>query len=144
MSTERQKKLVQLISENVGNPKPKPIGTLMRKAGYSNSMSKHPARITQTKGFENILKKAGISDNRLATRLSEGLDSVKVVGYLNNKVKGAEKVSDEFVEVPDMYARHKYLLTALELKGHLRKDKEGEGTKIINIIYGHREWQNKQ
>lgn len=64
--------------------------------------------------FQELLQEMGVTKDKLAQRLNEGLDATKVVGYLNNKVKGTQKVSDEFVEVPDYQIRHKYLTTALE------------------------------
>ncbi len=64
--------------------------------------------------FKMRLLEKGITFYRLAKVLDEGLDAKKVVGYLNNKTQGVEKVSDEFVEVPDYPTRHKYLNTALE------------------------------
>jgi len=52
-------------------------------------------------------------------KFQDGLEAKKVVGFLNNKVDGAQKVSDEFVEVDDLHCRHKYLRTLLECGGHL-------------------------
>lgn len=55
-------------------------------------------------------------------KFTEGLEAKKVVGYLNNKVDGVEKTSDDFVEVDDLHCRHKYLVTLLQCEGHLRPD----------------------
>lgn len=123
MPTELQKKLVKGISDNLRNPDTKPMGELMRDAGYSESTSKAPTRTTQSKSFQEILKKAGITENKLAKRLNEGLDADKIVG--------TQKVSD-------VYARHRYLLTALELGGHIRQGDSGRAPTMVVIQYGYR------
>ena len=58
-------------------------------------------------------------------KFSDGLEGNKVVGYLNNLVGGTQKVSDEFVEVPDLHCRHKYLVTLLECQGHIKHNTNG-------------------
>ena len=123
MATNKQKKLLKKISENLGNQASKPIGTMMREVGYSESTSKTPSRVTQSKGFVELLEKAGISDSKIAKRLNEGLDALKYAGKL---------------ELPDMYARHRYLITALELKGHIKKEGIAQEAKVINVVYGHK------
>lgn len=61
--------------------------------------------------FERALEKANITEERLALKLSEGLDATRAV------VMGKES-SDSFVDVqPDFAIRHKYLETALKVKG---------------------------
>ena len=57
------------------------------------------------KTFAEVMEKAGITDEKLAEKMDEGLESVKVIGYLQ--------------QTPDMPTRHKYLTTALTIKGHL-------------------------
>ena len=81
------------------------------------------------KTFAEIMEKAGITDEKLAEKMDEGLESVKVIGYLHqykqdkdgntSKAKPEEAVSNEFIDTPDMPTRHKYLTTALTIKGHL-------------------------
>jgi hypothetical protein len=56
--------------------------------------------------FNAILVKAGITKELLATKLMEGLDA--------NSMQGQGKYSEI---LPDYNARHKYLTTAIELKG---------------------------
>ena len=63
------------------------------------------------------MDKQGLTDDKLMQILNEGLNATKVVGYLNNKVNGTQKVSDEFVEIPDYATRHRYLETLVKLKG---------------------------
>ena len=79
--------------------------------------------------FIEIMEKAGISDDKLAEKLNDGLESTKIIGYLHqykqdkkgniSKASPEETVSNEFIDTPDMQTRHKYLTTALTIKGHL-------------------------
>ena len=83
------------------------------------------------KTFAEIMEKAGITDEKLAEKMDEGLESVKVIGYLHqykqdkdgntSKAKPEEAVSNEFIDTPDMPTRHKYLTTALTILGHLKE-----------------------
>lgn len=65
--------------------------------------------------FKMVCLEKGITFDRLAKVIDEGLNATKVIGYLNNKVDGVEKISDEFMEVPDHPTRHKFVNTALEV-----------------------------
>lgn len=86
--------------------------------------------------YAEFLEEAGITDDLLQKKILEGLDanrtvSAKIIG------KVADSQTDDFVDVPDFLARHKYLETALKLKQRLvdRKDIQsgGEPLKIIDI-----------
>lgn len=66
-------------------------------------------------------------------KFAEGLEAKKVVGYLNNKTAGVDKVSDEFVEVDDYHCRHKYLVTLLQCGGHLKISDGGNNINAVNI-----------
>ena len=82
-------------------------------------------------GYENVrkldytefLEAAGVTDKLLQDKILEGLDATRTVSA---KIidKGATTQTDDFIDVPDFMARHKYLETALKLKQKLieRKD----------------------
>lgn len=73
-ATIKQKRLAKAISDNLRNPgKPKPLGKLMREAGYSKSQSEKPKDIVSSKGFIAILEAAGCTDALLAKQLKRGL-----------------------------------------------------------------------
>src|SRR3990167_6546433 len=56
--TQRQKKLITLIIQNLGTPNnTKTMGELMLEAGYSESQSRYPSRI-----FNSPVVQDGISD----------------------------------------------------------------------------------
>lgn len=56
MATIKQQKAFTILSENIRNPKPIPLGQIMLKAGYSIEVSKKPALVTKSKGFQELLE----------------------------------------------------------------------------------------
>lgn len=118
---------------------------------YSCKSREYAAQI----GYENLrkldytefLEEAGITDDLLQKKVIEGLEanrtiSAKIVG------KTADNQTDDFIDVPDFMARHKYLETALKLKQRLidRKDIQSGGepikidiTAMLEKAYGKRD-----
>ncbi len=90
--------------------------------------------------YEDFLEEAGITDKLLQNKIMEGLDANRTVSAritIKNQDKGANTQTDDFIDVPDFIARHKYLETALKLKRRLidRKDITTDG-KPIPILGG--------
>ena len=128
MATLKQKLAVKEILDNNGN-----VSKAMTKAGYPPTTAKNPQQLTRSKGFKELMDKMGISDEKLAKRLNEGLDATKAV------VMGV-KSEDSFVDIqPDYITRHKYIETSLKLKGHLDNQPQANNN-FIQII---KEQQNK-
>lgn len=127
MATTKQKKAAVKIVENHGN-----ISKSMREAGYTDATAKNPKNLTESQGFIELLNAAGADDDKLAQVLSEGLDAKayvkteKVIGVGKERVK-----TEEIKEVADTSTRHKYLETALKVKGHM---KAGDSPIINNGI----------
>ena len=116
--TLKQKILVRNLAHSLKeNSKKETYGSLLLKSGYSEVTAKEPAKILQGQGFQELMAKYGITEDKLATRLNEGLDA-------NRK--------DE----ADYAIRHKYLDTALELKG-LKPNNSNE----INFTQRANEWK---
>ena len=100
----KEEELAQRIKDN-------PKDTLhdsMVAVGYAESTAKNPQTITQRPSFIQLLEESGITDQKLSNKLDEGLEATKLVIY-----------GSEVIEPPDHNSRHKYLETALKLKGHL-------------------------
>jgi hypothetical protein len=98
-TTLRQRNLANNIAKSLSdNSEKETYKDLMLKSGYSEITAKEPHKILQGKGFQELMTNYGVTDKKLATRLNEGLDANK---------------KDEI----DYSTRHKYLETALELKG---------------------------
>lgn len=120
MASQKQKKAIANLVENGGN-----VSKAMRDAGYSVETAKTPAKLTQSKGFQNLMKQMGVDDEKLVHVLREGLEATETI------VMGKES-SESFVDiVPDHKTRHKFLETAIKLKG-LNKEEATGNTFIFN------------
>ncbi len=110
MAEPKQRKVAQILLEDTGTS----VGQAMRDVGYSKGYAKNPQDLIKTKSFQQILEEAGVSDEKLSKVLDEGLDA-------KNK-DGA-----------DYSVRHKYLETAIKVKGHI-KDSEPTGNTYNTFI----------
>jgi hypothetical protein len=61
------------------------------------------------------MEEAGITDKRLIEKVSEGMEAQKVISSYGGK--NADASTTDFIEVPDHAVQHKYVETALKLKG---------------------------
>lgn len=77
----------------------------------------------------SIMESQGLTDERLFSKLDEGLESNRVISANIVLTKSddptvedqkAHSMTKDFIDVPDMPTRHKYLETALKMKGHLQ------------------------
>lgn len=130
MPTIKQKAVARDLSENIG----KPLGRAMRDAGYSKSTSETPELLTDSKGWAELMDEF-IPDSLLQRKLQEGLDSNKQLAarvifkkqaptsQSAGELPLANSTTDDFIEVPDMPTRHKYLETAFKLKGKFPNEK---------------------
>lgn len=121
MATEKQKKAIAKVLENGGN-----VSKAMKESDYSDAMAKNPQKLTQSKAFQQYMQKAGVTDERLVSVIKEGLEANKVI------VMGKDS-SESFVDIqPDHPTRHKFLETALKIKGVSRDVDSGGNTFIFN------------
>jgi len=89
---------------------------------------------------DELMNMMGMTDAYLQEKLDEGLNATKTISVIPLKPKEAEENSTdlpkanskniEFVDVDDFAVRHKYLDTALKLKGKY------PATKTINELTG--------
>ncbi len=113
MTTLKQRIAFKEIVENGRS-----ASAAMREAGYSAKTATAPAKLTTSDGFKELMEQMGISDEKLAKRLDEGLDATKAV------VMGKES-NESFVDIqPDYMVRHKYIETSFKLKRYLDNDKK--------------------
>lgn len=133
------------------NPKPKrPPKTIKEKAFVKalvkTTTAAEAARIAGYKdpiqaAYENKIKldlpdlmdKKGLTDDHLLDKLDEGLESNRVISAIITD-KQANGATNDFIEVPDMVVRHKYLETALKLKGKLQPASNQTNVQINNVI----------
>lgn len=69
MATTNQKQAFNLVANKVRKGEKISIGNIMRKVGYSESTSKHPAKLTEAKGWQELLAK--IDDDVILTKITE-------------------------------------------------------------------------
>ena len=69
MATEKQKRAVNKIVENGGN-----VSKAMRDVGYSAETAKSPAKLTESKGFIELMDKLGLTDNLIVNALVEDIN----------------------------------------------------------------------
>jgi len=68
MPTEKQKKAVENLVGNSGN-----VTKAMRDAGYSENTLHTPQRLTDSKGFEELCEKAGLTDDLILESLTDDI-----------------------------------------------------------------------
>lgn len=102
----------------------------MRQAGYAETtIQKQSGRTVGNsrvkRAIQEILEEQGMTDEKLADVAVKGLDAQKVISAViiapkGEGMKDANSMTKDFIEVPDYDAQHKFLVTGLKLKGHLR------------------------
>jgi len=116
MPVNKQRKALKLLVENGGN-----MGIALKKAGYSDSIAKNPYKVIRSKGFQEALVEADISDEKLALALDEGLDAYKLIS-----------VQGQTYSIPNFSERLKYLKMAIKLKGYDKQDNLTSSVVFIN------------
>lgn len=114
MASAKQLKAIDNLVENGGN-----VSKAMRDAGYSEQTAKTPQKLTESKAFQELMSEA-ITDQKLIKVIDDGLNANRV--YTED---------GEVIDVPDHAIRHKFLETALKVKGAFKTDTNGN-TFIFN------------
>ena len=128
--TVQQRNLIKAI------PQSKTISEAMKKAKYAPSVINSGARYetlqnpTIMSAMQQALEKAGISDLSLAKSIKDGMTAQKVqIATLDGQI-----TDEKFY--PDHSVRHKYLDTALTLRGDYPSDKlEVEHTGQVEVLH---------
>lgn len=96
-------------------------------AGYSKATATQAAHSIENPRvltyMARLMDNAGITDEKLVAKIDEGLEAMRIQG-----------TDDNFIEVADHNARHKYLDTALKLKQHYPKEEGATNTTNILVI----------
>lgn len=140
--TLRERKFIEAYIENYGNATK---AYMASHPDYSGDNAKVMGCRMLTKvnlSNDELMNMMGMTDAYLQEKLDEGLNAKKVISVIPIKAKEAQPNSPdlpeansrniEFVDVDDFAVRHKYLDTALKLKGRYPAEKhEIEERKII-------------
>ena len=68
MATIKQKKAVNKIIDNHGN-----VSKSMRDVGYTDATAKNPKNLTESKGFKQVCKEAGLTEELITQCLSDDI-----------------------------------------------------------------------
>jgi len=122
--TAKQHKAVKLTLENLVSENPRPMGEIMKEAGYKPGIQLNPQIITESKGFKELLN-AAIPDNELIRVAQEGLKATTV----------RFSPEGEQLEVDDYATRHKYWKDLHIFKGHAVPEDQGPKQQTINNFF---------
>lgn len=125
MATLNQKVIATQIIKKVRKGETVSVSKEMRKAGYSKHTSRQPAKITASKGFQELLDKY-LPEQLLLEKGKEGLQATTIRFTPKGKL----------LKVPDYSAQHKFYNTGLQLRGKLKPDVTPPPSTVINIFAG--------
>lgn len=130
MATLKQKKAIKKVMENHGN-----VSKAMIEVGYDPTTAKNPSNLTKSKAWEELVADK-IPDDKVIEKINEGMEANRVISAVNTG-KLANGATTDFIDVPDYAVRHKYVETALKIKGKLQGDGPNINTQggPIQIIF---------
>lgn len=82
----------------------------------------------------DILDKYGVTDEKIATTVKEGMEASKPISAVGGK--DASEASMDFIDVPDWANRLKATELASKMKGHLKDKIEHSGEVKVTPILG--------
>lgn len=115
MATKKQLKAIDNLVGNGGN-----VTKAMVDAGYSEKTAHTPSKLTDSKAFNELMAEA-ITDQKLIKVIDEGLTATKTFA-----------IDESLVETPDHATRHKFLETALKVKGAFKAETTNGNNIFIN------------
>lgn len=132
MATLKQKRVLDLVAENGGN-----ISKAMREAGYTNITAATPKKLTNSKGWQELMQKH-FPDSKLAALHKKILEKKEVLIVSDGAKEGSHL---EWTKQPHTDAL-KALEVAYKIKGRM---KEAENpvpvipATVVIINYGNRD-----
>lgn len=115
--SDKQRTAAKLYLENIG--KGKSLSFILKSAGYAPAVVKNPQLVTESKGFKQVLEEAGVTDHNIAKLVNAGMNANRV-----DTIKGKSVESD----VADYAVRHKFLESAVKIKGYTPEPAKGGNT----------------
>lgn len=100
--TPQQRKTAENLVENSRKPHPDSLGKVLVDSGYSENTAIKPHQVLESKGFQQALIEAGVTDEKLSQVLTEGLAAEGKDG------------------TPDHATRHRFLETGIKVKGYIQ------------------------
>jgi hypothetical protein len=115
----KHKKLLKYMSENVGIS----MSQAMKDLGYAESYANSPDKVKKTKSWKKLMKQF-LPDSKLVKVANEGLEAFMVKTSLTEPDR----------TLPDFAVRHKYLETALKMKGKLIEKSDIKVTGLKGLV----------
>jgi len=132
--TLRERKFISAYIENGGNATKAYLAINPKYEGDSARVLGHNYLTKLNISQNELMELMGMTDAYLQEKLNEGLEAKKVISVIPMKAKEAQPNSTDlpdansrnidFVDVEDYAVRHKYLDTALKLKGSYPTEKK--------------------
>ena len=125
---DRQKLLAEYMAKNIGIS----MKQAMINLGYSESYA-HSGQMKKTDTWKRLMRKY-LPDRKLVKVVESGLGANRVISSFSGKQ--ATGATTDFIEVPDFAVRHKFVETALKMKGRLinRQDITSDGEKLEGLV----------
>lgn len=106
------------------------------KAGYKQEYAEKILGVMSENvatSMTDAMERAGITDEKLVGVLGEGLEAKRVISARVTD-RDADVDTDDFIEVPDHPTRHKFLDTAIKLKGAYAPEKHELSGSSVTFI----------
>lgn len=153
MATKKQKEVAKKMVEVLKKKGGKIIlGEVLKEVGYSDAVAKTPQKVTETKGFQEIMAEAGLTDKELTQKHYELLSAHKIdymafpgslsdqevkglliaVGCTAKKIKRDERIVHVWFWSPDNRARKDALDMAYKIKGTYAPEKRANLNVNLN------------
>ena len=139
--TLRERKFIKAYIDNNGNATKAYMATHPKYTGDNANVMGCQYLKKLNISNDELMNMMGMTDAYLQEKLDQGLNATKTISVIPVKQKEAQENSTdlpnanskniEFVDVDDFAVRHKYLDTALKLKGSYPAEKHEETHKVI-------------
>jgi len=117
--TQKQKRASELLVGNGGN-----VTQAMIDAGYSPETAHTPGKLTNSKGFKELVE-VYIPDDKLLQKHQEALEANRQIGamiLIDADGEVIKKENEGMIEVPDHQVRLKAVELGYKVKGKLSTD----------------------
>ena len=109
-TTERHKKTLSLMADNVGLEHPLTKAQILEKAGYSPEICHNPKKVFGSVGFLQLVEEQ-LPTELILNKHRKGLDAMTV------KFATCKGKITDMIEYPDYATRWKYIESVYKLKG---------------------------
>lgn len=128
MATLKQRRAAKTVENS------RSMRQALKRAGYAQSTCDHPKRVTETKGWEELVAKE-LPDNILFPKTKQLMEATKTVSAIAPG-KDADAKSTDFIDVPDNSVQLGATKLAWQLRGKLvNRVANGDGTNISTIDF---------